>query len=266
MTPTHDASPARRDTALVVSLHDISPRTWEPCRRILAELRRAGVSRTSLLVIPDHHHQGHFLRQPDFCAWLKEQVAGGHEAVLHGYHHQRAPRNGETLRVRWITRTYTAGEGEFFDLPYESARALAGRGIEDFKQNGLNPSGFIAPAWLLGEEAERAIRDLGFAYTTRISGVWDLRHQRVHRSQSLCWSVRSAWRRGLSLAWNRWLFHHLVNAPLLRIAIHPVDIGHPHIWAQITRIVSNAARNRTPHTYESWLGANQTVPAPKHRE
>jgi predicted deacetylase len=245
--------PPASDAALVVSLHDVSPLTWEPCRRILRELRDVGVARVSLLVIPDHHRRGNFLQQPEFCDWLKREVAAGHEAVLHGYHHQRSPRDGESLRERWVTRSYTAGEGEFFDLPYETARDLVNRGREEFRQIGLIPSGFIAPAWLLGAEAERAVRDAGFLYTTRISGVWDLRRGEVHRSQSLCWSVRAAWRRVASLAWNGWLFRRIAGAPLLRIAIHPVDIAHPRVWAQITRMISEAGRSRASHTYESWL-------------
>lgn len=249
--PAPDATPGA--AALVVSLHDVSPLTWEPCRRILGELRSAGIACASLLVIPDHHRRGSFLRQAAFCDWLKGEVAAGHEAVLHGYHHQRSSHGGESLRERWITRSYTAGEGEFFDLPYEAARDLVNRGREEFKQIGLVPSGFIAPAWLLGTEAERAVRDAGFAYTTRISGVWDLQRGRVFRSQSLCWSVRAAWRRVVSRAWNGCLFRRMAGAPLLRIAVHPVDISHPRIWAQITRMISVAARKRTPHTYESWL-------------
>ena len=118
---------------------------------------------------------------------------------------------------------------------------------------GLNPAGFIAPAWLLGEDAERAITDLGFRYTTRIGEVLKLQPRLHHPAQSLCWSVRAAWRRVFSLAWNASLFARLANAPVLRIAIHPVDIAHPRVWKQIVRLVSEAARSRTPHSYESWL-------------
>jgi predicted deacetylase len=246
-------APALSDRALIVSLHDVSPHTWEPCRKILGELRRIGCPRVSLLVIPDHHQRGHFLQHPAFSDWLKSEVAGGNEAVLHGYHHQRDRQTGETLCQRWMTRTYTAGEGEFFDSPYDVARSLVSRGRDDFAQIGLHPRGFIAPAWLLGGDAERAVRDVGFSYTTRIGGVLDLQRRQFHPSQSLCWSVRAAWRRGLSLFWNAWLFRRLANAPLLRVAIHPVDIAHPRIWAQITRMITSAARTRLPHSYESWL-------------
>ena len=50
-----------------------------------------------------------------FCEWLRT-AAGQHELVLHGYFHMRPARTGkwwETL----ITEYYTAGEGEFFEMP-----------------------------------------------------------------------------------------------------------------------------------------------------
>jgi predicted deacetylase len=237
----------------VVSLHDVSPHTWTPCVQILDALRALGLRAVSLLVIPDHHRRGHFLAHEEFCRWLRTQVAIGHEAVIHGYHHERAAREGETLRERVITRRYTAGEGEFFDIAYDAARDLVTRALGEFERAGLQPRGFIAPAWLLSAEGEHALHDLGLAYTTRLRGVTDLRTGEVHPSQSLCWSVRAAWRRAVSLAWNAFLYHRLERTPLLRVAIHPVDLAHPRVWRQITRTITAALRTRTAATYEAWI-------------
>jgi predicted deacetylase len=63
--------------ALIVSLHDVSPLTYAACMRIMPEFEALGVSRMSLLVIPDHHHRGHFAADSEFCDWLRAQAAGG---------------------------------------------------------------------------------------------------------------------------------------------------------------------------------------------
>ena len=239
--------------ALVVSLHDVSPQTRAECAEILAELAGLGVGKCSLLVIPDHHRRGHFLADAECAAWLRAQAAAGHELVMHGYHHQRARRDGESARAKLTTRIYTADEGEFFDLDGAAAEALVEKARADFRQLGVEPAGFIAPAWLLSAEAEAALRELGCAYTTRLGSVVDLQSGRVFHSQSLVWSVRSAWRRQVSRAWNALLFRRLAANPFLRISIHPVDLRHAQIWRQLRDILTLALADREPLTYHAWL-------------
>jgi uncharacterized protein len=247
-------NPMETRRSLVVSLHDVSPYTWERCRRILQELNRQDVSATSLLIVPNHHHRGHFRDNPEFCEWLRAQATAGHEPVIHGYYHQRPARPNESWKERLVTRGYTAGEGEFYDLTYEQAKELVSRARDDFEAVGLHPCGFIAPAWLLSEAAEQALRDLGIKYTTRLRGLYNLRHNEVEHSQSLCWSVRAAWRRAMSLAWNAVLFRRLESQRLMRVAIHPIDIGYPRIWQQITRLIATAQLHRRVMTYAQWPG------------
>jgi predicted deacetylase len=235
---------------LVVSLHDVSPHTDAACAQIIAELEPLGVNKTSLLVIPDHHHRGHFLKDPGFRTWLTATVAKGHEPVIHGYYHQRERRTDESAVAKLTTRVYTADEGEFFDIDRAAATALVEKARGEFRQMGLEPTGFIAPAWLLSAEGEAALRDLGIHYTTRLGTVLNLRTGTVTASQSLVWSVRAAWRRVTSLAWNATLFRVLRRRSLLRISIHPVDIRHAAVWAQIKRLTAHALKSRTSVTYE----------------
>jgi predicted deacetylase len=240
--------------SLVVSIHDVSPFTRDSVTSILGTLARAGVPHTSLLVIPDHHHRGNITADPAFTGWLRDLVAAGHEPVLHGYTHQRQPRPRESARTRFFTRHYTAGEGEFFDISFENARALLLRGRDDLAQcSGRLPAGFIPPAWLLSAPAEDAARDLGFTYTTRLQSVTHLPTRRVHHSQSLCWSVRAPWRRTVSLAWNHLLSHSLRPSPLLRLSIHPPDFAHPAIARQIQNLAAQALEDRSPATYHEFV-------------
>lgn len=238
---------------LVVSIHDVSPRTFPDSVEMLDCLRRLGVKRTSLLVVPDHHRRGHFLEDAQFCQWLREQAAAGHEIVAHGYCHERARRPAERTCDKWVTRVYTSGEGEFYDIEEQEAARLLGRARADFAQAGLHPEGFIAPAWLLSAAAERALCAQGWLYTTRLGSVQHLPSGQRFASQSLVWSVRQAWRRAVSLGWNALLFRRLLANPLLRIGVHPPDLHHPAIWRQICALTARALANREATTYAAWV-------------
>lgn len=246
--------------ALVVSLHDVSPLTRTRCERIVEELVALGVTRTSLLVIPNHHDRGHVRADVVLCNWLRARAAEGHEIVTHGYFHLRPQRRHESLVQKFTTRIYTANEGEFFDLDRAQAATLVRRGNAELRELGLDPRGFIAPAWLLSSEAEDALCDLGCEYTTRLRNVTDLRTREEHPSQSLCWSVRAAWRRSASIVWNAAFYRRLRETPLLRISIHPPDIDHPAIWRQIRRLITDALRTRASMTYLDWITQQREHP------
>jgi predicted deacetylase len=222
---------------------------------MLADLAAAGVGVTSLLVVPDHHHKADIDKDPACLEWLREKQAAGHEIVLHGFYHRRVPREGDGAGKRLVTEHYTAGEGEFYDLGYEEARERMEDGREMLTGAGLDVVGFIAPAWLLGEEAEQAARNLGFAYTTRLGGVLDLRSGEWTRSQSLVYSPRSAWRRSVSLAWNAFLATRLRKNPLARLGLHPPDWNYDAIKTHALRLAREAAADRKVIRYRDWVGA-----------
>lgn len=239
--------------ALVVSIHDVSPQTQVRTEEMLGDLARIGVGRVSLLVIPDHHGRGRISEDDGFPGWLREKCASGHEAVLHGYHHLRAARENDGAWKRVVTQCYTAGEGEFFDLRMGVARELLDRGLAELEACGVKPRGFIAPAWLLGEEAEQAVREEGFEYTTRIGTVTDFSNGQEFASRSLVWSVRARWRRVCSVAWNAALVRREGGNALMRIGLHPPDWDHAAIREQILRICGGVLAERTPTTYDGWL-------------
>jgi len=243
---------ASSNRALAVSVHDVSPRTRGATERMLADLVAAGVGVTSLLVVPDHHHRGAVDQDAGFVSWLREKQSEGHEVVLHGFYHQREPRPGAGWRQRLITEQYTAGEGEFYDLGYEEAVRRLRLGRQMLAGAGFEVRGFIAPAWLLGAEAERAARDQGFAYTTRLGGFLDLRTGAGTASQSLVYSVRSGWRRWTSLRWNAWLAGRLRPNPLARLGLHPPDWEHPKSRTHALRLAREAAADRRVLAYRDW--------------
>jgi len=138
-------------------------------------------------------------------------------------------------------------------LGYEEALRRITTARDQFRALGLKPRGFIAPAWLLGSEAEQAVRDAELEYTTRLRTVCDLRSQSVFPARTLVYSVHNSWRRALSRSWNAGLFHLMRSKPLLRISIHPPDYSHPVIWKQILGFISATKSARTATTYLDWI-------------
>ena len=242
---------------LIVSVHDVAPATCTMCEQIIRELTRGGVSACSLLVVPNYHRAGESCDDRQFVRWLRDLESEGHEVVIHGYYHQRPHANGETLRGKLLTRFYTRDEGEFYDLPYEEAFRRIATARERFTAAGLRPRGFIAPAWLLGPEAERAAADAEMEYTTRLTTVRDLRSGETVQARSLVYSVRSGWRVATSLAWNATLSFALAGSPLMRLGIHPPDYLHRPVWNQIMRIVERLADARSTTTYGDWIAESR---------
>jgi predicted deacetylase len=238
---------------VVVSLHDIAPSNQPVASKIILELANRGVRVCSLLVVPDYHHQGLCTTNRQFVSWLRGLEADGHEIVIHGYFHERPNRMKESLRDTFLTRLYTQNEGEFYDLNYEEALRRITIARNEFRESGLKPRGFVAPAWLLSEDAERAARDAGIEYTTRLHTVHDLRSGSEFAARSIVYSVRNNWRRGVSRVCNATLFRLLRANQLLRISIHPPDYSHPAIWRQITALVEKSIRSRTATTYQDWI-------------
>jgi hypothetical protein len=239
--------------SLVVSLHDVAPRTQQIASTIISELGRRGVSVCSILVVPDYHHEGSFARHGEFVSWLRALEVDGHEIVIHGYFHERPRRPGESLADKLVTKFYTRNEGEFYDLSYEEALRRITMARDEFHAHGLKPRGFIAPAWLLGDEAQQAVCDAQLEYTTRLRSVCDLRSGSVFPARTLVYSVQNNWRRSISQGWNAALFRLLKTKPLLRVSIHPPDYSHPAVWKQIVGFIDAIDGTRTATTYQDWI-------------
>jgi predicted deacetylase len=204
------------------------------------------------------------MQSPLFVQWLQRKEQEGHEIVLHGWSHLRPRALQEGLWTRWITQHYTRGEGEFYDLSYEEARAKLRLGKAQLEGVGCDLRkirGFIAPAWLLSQEAERGVIDEGFSYTTRLHGVLDLRTNppAFFRSQSMVYSVSSAWRRRISLLWNELLLRRAEQRkwPLLRLGLHPPDWSFSAIRQHALASASAASRRREVMTYGRWIDAHK---------
>jgi uncharacterized protein len=250
--PVVAAASATKDF-LVVSVHDVAPATQAIVGKIISELDKKRVRHCSLLVVPNYHHQGPSMQDRQFVSWLRDLAERGHEIVIHGYFHERPRRERESLSEKVVTQLYTQGEGEFYDLGYDEALRRIKTARDEFQAAGLKPRGFVAPAWLLSADGERAARDADLEYTTRLRNVRDLRSAETFSARSLVYSVQNGWRRATSLVWNAALHRALKNNSLMRLSIHPPDYSHPAIWRQIVDLVSEMVPIRTPTTYQDWI-------------
>ena len=237
---------------LLVVLHDVAPPTWPHYRPFVQALDRLGPVPLSLLVVPDFHHR-HPLGASPLRDVLERRLVRGDELILHGYYHfddQPAPRDPRD----WFMRRVYTREGEFFRLDEEQAAERLAHGIELFRQLGWPLAGFVAPAWLMSAGTRRALARSGLRYTSDPRSLLVLPEFTALPAPTLVWSSRSAWRRGLSLAWCAAQLRRWERAPALRLALHPEDLRHPSgrtFWLGcVQRLL---ASGRQPLTKAAWL-------------
>ncbi|HPU51601.1 MAG TPA: polysaccharide deacetylase family protein [Burkholderiaceae bacterium] len=232
--------------AMCVVIHDVAPATWRACQNLLQTLSRHGDFPVTLLAVPRYHG---LPSSPAFERWLRRREAGGDEVALHGYYHLDVGRpRGMIDHIR--RRVVTRGEGEFSDLDFEAAaaRMQAGRGwLADL---GILPAGFVAPAWLLGAQAWRALRGQPFEYTCTVRRLYlldPIRPTEPLRSivcQSQVYSNASLWRRQLSCVWTATLAWRQRGDPLIRLELHPGD-EQALVQRSWERLLSRQSRTRS---------------------
>ena len=154
------------ERVLCVSIHDVAPATWADCLRLVEAVRAVADIPLTWLVVPHYHFRPE--QSPHMEACLNVALERGDELALHGYSHLDTEAGGG-LRARFLRNVYTRREGEFAALAEAEARRRLELGLDWFAARGWTPTGFVPPAWLLGEGAWRALRDAPFAYTTTFS-------------------------------------------------------------------------------------------------
>lgn len=245
--------PARR---LLASIHDVGPR-FEAEVDMLAERfeRRLGGPHFAMLVVPDHWSEAPLARDSAFQARLRDWADRGVEMFLHGWSHRDDHRHVGAL-ASFKARRMTAGEGEFLGLD----RAEAARRMRDGRALledaiGRPVAGFIAPAWLYGEGAMRALADEGFALAEDHMKVWRPANGEVlARGPVITWASRSPARKASSLAFAALARRALRPLPVVRLAVHPGDTRSPALLADIDRTLSAFLAGRRPGRYGDLMG------------
>ena len=187
-----------------------------------------------LLVIPDWHGVAPVERDPAFGEWVCARAAEGAEIFLHGERHDEVglPRAWHD-ELRAFGRTNR--EGEFLTLDYTGARDRIDRGLERLRTLGLEPMGFVPPAWLARAETHEAARDAGLLVSEDDGAIYLHRSRTKVASPVMRWSARTAVRSFASVVGERvrWSFQR--NAPVMRLALHPGDLDRAECGRSLAR-------------------------------
>jgi predicted deacetylase len=239
-----------RALSLLLSVHDVSPRSEDAVMRLRDLIESSGGGRSlALLVVPNHWGEAPIRVGSPFAARLRRWAEQGDEIFLHGWSHRDTAahaRPADRLRARWMT----AGEGEFLGLDHAEARRLMDEGrslLEDITGRPL--AGFVAPAWLYGDG------ELGFPLAEDHMRVWHPPTGTVlARGPVITWATRSRAREASSLLWAALSRRVLGPSAVVRIGVHPGDIDSTPVRASIAATIAHFAGRRRLRRYADLLG------------
>jgi predicted deacetylase len=251
---------------IAVALHGIEPATFERCAVIRDWLDDHGVDRVTLLVIParDLHPVGE--RSPEMVEWLCERRRAGDSIAQHGFQHVRA-RSGGSARAL-LAHAHGQSEGEFIGLDDEETRRAVHAGWRVLKLAGIEPDGFVAPAYAYTPALRHALR-LRFSWWAGLL--------RVHRTQPQLETGPLAPALSLAAAGplTRMLSPSLVRAgsllptSTLRLDVHPGDLRYPRHMLALEWVLARSGSRRTAVTYRELAGvapltsrAGRSLPQP----
>lgn len=243
---------------LTVEIHDVSPATRDEIEIIQAALARMGLERPTLLVVPSlEDEQGRrwdLRRHPRFVRWLRERQEAGCEVVQHGFSHRAPGLPPPGLRNRLMHHWFSRGCAEFAHLTGDEAteRLLAGRQI--LRDCGLSTQGFIAPAWQQSRESVGVLARLGYRFTAFLTHVLPL----VGRRRSLRTPALTFDAPGPLVDHPKRLLMRGIEAlarsvSLLRVALHPADVGGARPLEHILERIRSLLCRRRQTSYSGWL-------------
>ena len=246
--------PSSSRRLLLASIHDVSPKFEAEVDCLVERLHPHVEKRIAMLVVPNHWGEAPIIRGSPFATRLRAWAEGGFEIFLHGYFHRdlnEHSKASDRLRARFMT----ASEGEFLGLPEAeaSARIVEGRSlVEDII--GRPVEGFVAPAWLYGAGARRALAETNIPLSEDHLRVWSPSTGKVlAKGPVITWASRTRLRLASSLAASLVLRRAPID--VLRVAVHPPDSRHPAILGSVEATFDVARRRRTAARYSDLLQA-----------
>jgi hypothetical protein len=236
-----------RTRTIAVALHGIEPATFERCAVIRDWLDDHGVDRVTLLVIParDLHPVGE--RSPEMVSWLAERREAGDSIAQHGFQHVCLRRGG----------LLTHRPGEFTGLDPDETRRAVNAGWRVLKLAGIEPDGFVAPAYAythaLREELRRRFRWwAGLMRVTRAAGVEGGSPATASTAPAFSLAADGLIGRALSPPLVR--AGAMLPTSTLRLDLHPADLRNARHMMALEWVLQRS-RARQAVTYRQLAGA-----------
>jgi predicted deacetylase len=239
---------------IAVAIHGIEPSTFERCALIRDWLGDHGIDKVTLLVIParDLHPVG--TRSPGMIGWLEECRRDGDSIAQHGFQHSCS--RSRLPQLRMLARSQGHRSGEFVGLDGDETRRAVHAGWRVLKLAGVEPDGFVAPAYAYTPALRQA---LGVRFR------WWADLLRVRRSGeggreplAPAWSLASSGPLGSLVSPQRVQIGALLPTSTLRIDVHPADLQHPRRIMALERVIERSSSRRTPVTYSELAVAGST--------
>jgi predicted deacetylase len=218
-----DSLPGRLSTGaarpeIILSIHDVSPRSLPAVQEILATLTPRQIEHCTLLVIPGSGWT------PPTLDVLREWQRRGCTLAGHGWCHRGiAPR---TLYHRLHSRVVSRDVAEHLSRRPATLISLIQRCYEWFATVQLPPPElYVPPAWAMGSLTKPMLNTLPFAMVEYPTGIYHTRRKSFLRLPLMGFEADTPLRAQLLRGWN--CINHAIacrsNRPL-RVAIHPFDL------------------------------------------
>jgi predicted deacetylase len=240
------------DPSLLVSVHDVSPLTWERARQAIDLAVACGVPADALtvLVVPRHEGGPALAANPAFVEWLRGLAARGATLVAHGLTHRMRRPAWLPHRALWAY-LFAAGQGEFYTASRDESQAWLETIRADFAAAGLAEAleGFVPPAWLLSRGAREVMLGAGFRFVETMAGIRV--GEQVFARRLIGWGARNRLEALLTSAHARLQ----VARPLAdtRLTIHPPDVRSSICRRSISRSLGALLPRMRPVSYREFL-------------
>lgn len=238
---------------LLTAVHDVTPAHGERLERIFALLDRLGMKQYALFVVPNWHGEWPLGEHPAFVEELRRRQASGAEIFLHGLRHDEVGQQRSVWQQLRVAGR-TASSAEFMFLPPEEAGARIDRGLEVFEACGLQPIGFVPPAWLQGPGLDGVLRERSLRITESFWNVWDVVSGIRVRAPALSWSTHRQWRSDATALIAEARKGIERGRELVRVAIHPPDVEAPVVARSVERTLRRLLGERSVVGYREVLG------------